>query len=85
MRRLTETERAIEISIVCGIWGEGAWEDDWEWVDKNGVSVPGGRESTEEEEWRRGVPPVVVAWLVSVGEDFLETFRGKGIVWERTS
>jgi hypothetical protein len=27
MRRLTDTERAIEISIVCGIRGEGDWDE----------------------------------------------------------
>lgn len=78
MRRLTDTERAIEISIVCGIKGEGDWEDDWEWVKE--VSAARRRESVEVVGWRRGV----VFDLDGEG-CFLVMFRGRGIVWERTS
>lgn len=60
MRRLTETDRAIEISIVWGIRGEGDWDDD---VVKDVSPVVLGRrrrESVEGEGWRSGVAPVVL-------------------------
>lgn len=83
MRLLTETERAIEISIVCGISGEGDWEDDEKDVL---LSVVGRRRESVEGEWWRGLGcRRGVVFDLDGKEGFLVMFSGRGIVWERTS
>ena len=84
MRRLTETERAIEISMVWGISGDGVGEkDDVSWLSL----LTRRRESVDMEEagWRSGVPAAAVCWACWGVDGFLAMFRGKGIVWERWS
>jgi hypothetical protein len=69
IRRLTDTERAIEISIVWGIRGEGDWEDEKD-VSRRRESVDG--EGRMGEGWRSGVAWLVVVVVVAGFVDWVE-------------